>query len=126
MIIIGVEVIYFRPLYYLMSQTLAEFIDANQPYNYFSFSNNTHELVIDVVGKLLILHPHVDKYSSRSESNLFFTRGGVLFQQYGINHLPNEKLVYIMLEDLEIIKFNYLGYFQIKRDSYGDISIQDS
>ena len=109
-----------------MSQTLAEFVDANQPYNYFSFSNNTHELVVDVVGKLLTLHPHVDKYSSRSQTNLFFTRGGVLFQEYRINHLPDEKIVYINLDDLEIIKFNYLGYFQIKRDNYGDISVQNS
>ena len=109
-----------------MSQTIAEFVDTNQPYNYFSFSNNTDELVIDVIGKLLTLHPHVDKFSSRSETNLLFIRGGVLFQQYGINHLPQEKLIYIDLEDLEIIKLNYLGYFQIRRDSYGDVNIQDS
>ncbi|MDR4491767.1 MAG: hypothetical protein R2685_12825 [Candidatus Nitrosocosmicus sp.] len=108
-----------------MSLTLAEFVYANQPCNYFSFSNNTHELVIDVIGKLLTLHPHVDKFSSRSQTNLFFTRGGVLFQQYSMNHVPDEKVVYVFLDDLEVIKFNYLAYFQVKRDAYGDVNVQD-
>ena len=64
-----------------MSQTLVEFTDSKKPYNYFSFSNTTHELVIDMVGMSLSLHPHVDKFNGRAETNLIFIRKGIKFPQ---------------------------------------------
>jgi len=106
-----------------MLQTLVEYTDSNKPYNYFSFSNTTHELVIDMVGMNLSLHPHVDKFDERAETNLIFIRKGIKFPQYRIIQLSNEKIVYIYHEDSEIIKFNYANYFQIKRAALGDVDI---
>lgn len=106
-----------------MSQTMGEFKDINKPYNYFSFSNTTHELIIDIDGKILSLHPHVNTYNGKSDNNLIFVRGGILFQHYRINHLLEEKIVYVYHEDLEIIKFSYANYFQIRRTSYSDVDI---
>ena len=97
-----------------MSQTLVEFTDSNKPYNYFSFSDTTHELVIDMAGMSLSLHPHVDKFNGRTETNLIFTRKGIKFPQYRIIQLSDEKMVYIYHEDSEIIKFNYANYFQLR------------
>jgi hypothetical protein len=106
-----------------MSQTLVEFTDSNKPYNYFSFSNTTHELVIDMMGMTLSLHPHVDKFNGRAETNLIFIRKSIKFPQYRIIQLSDEKIVYIYHEDSEIIKFNYANYFQIKRAALSDVYI---
>jgi hypothetical protein len=105
-----------------MAYTIGEFSDNNIPYNYFSFANNTHNLIIDIKGQILKFQPFANLINgSQDAQQIVFVRAGLQFQHYRIDNDENDKVVSIFHENSAILRFNYTSYFHMKREEYQDV-----